>query len=1167
MDADHVVNAEFGAQPSITNTQATEVSSSSAVLGAEVNPEEQATSYYFEYISLADYEANGNSFEGAHPASRAPALPIAIGGGATPVAVAVKVEGLTSATAYRFRAVATSAIGTVEGATASFTTHATVQDFTGQCPGNEAFRTGAGASLPDCRAYEQASPVNKNGGSIQGKAPITRAASDGSAISFEAPGGIPGGNGAQNFPTFVGKRGAGSWATNGLLPSALSGQAAEWLGWSPDFSEAFDEVNKRGQGIALVAKDTASGTETTIVPYTTPSPSYSYVDSSANGATVVFEANDTSHTTLKLTPNAAAGKPNVYAWNRNAPGTIRLAGVLPDGSTPTEGSAAGASAEEYVRDSNRVAADGSVFFEDLQTGLLYQRLNPTAPETAAKDEGACVPDPVFACTIEVSASQKTNGQGDKGRDAAGRSPAAFMAASEDGSAALFLSSEKLTDDATTGPEPGVPAIARADKSDPSDKQLSFIPTAAHEIATDEAAEYVYWTDPAADQIGRAKLDGTDFKADFISGLDEPQGIAVVDQGPSKFVFWTQRGALDGKGKAQTGLGVIGRAELDGAHDVNPGCITGITNPRSIAADASSIYWTMQDISEPEGGTVSKTDLSCVGSVETLLLGGFLSASGDIAVDAGHIYVSVESNSFNNSLIYQFEIDGSGPIFHGNFPINVEAGNGAARLAVDGSHLYWTNSGTSEIGRSDLDGANAKFDFITEAAHPQDLALAGSHLYWAASQGGGGTNPGTDLYRYDRGSGELIDLTVDHADQNGADVQGVLGTSKDASIVYFVANGVLDGIGNSPNEKGESAEPGNCIGRKSQNQSQNDGYCNLYVSHGGVVDFIVRLHEGRVFNAGSTHEEFNGGGSGDFENWVRNRENGKVEDDKTARVNDDGKVLVFRSVNPLTAYDNNGPCGLNAGGTLQVPGRCTEFYRFDYEDKHLACITCDPRGQAPNGPARIASIRPVGIGGATPRTAVLARNLSPDGTRFFFESPDALVAGDTNGQDGCSAWGGGAQVGSSRSCQDVYEWEAPETGSCTESSPAFTASSGGCVYLISTGKSKEASFFADADEEGVNAFFFTFDRLVGQDEDGLMDVYDARVGGGLADQYPAKPGSCSGEACKPLPPPASPGQSSGTASFSGPGNPPHAKAKKKKHHKKKGKGKKGRAAKTNGRMGR
>ena len=141
-----------------------------------------------------------------------------------------------------------------------------------------------------------------------------------------------------------------------------------------------------------------------------------------------------------------------------------------------------------------------------------------------------------------------------------------------------------------------------------------------------------------------------------------------------------------------------------------------------------------------------------------------------------------------------------------------------------------------------------------------------------------------------------------------------------------------------------------------------------------------------------------------------------------------------------------------------------------------------------------------------------------------------------------------------------------TGSC-----ASTAQNGGCLYLISTGKGKEPAFFSDASESGDDAFIFTADQLVAQDKDELIDVYDAKVGGGLPYQSQVEAKPCEGEACKGLPavPPAV--QSPGSSSFSGPANQKPARHHKKKHHKKKKQQKhhkkNKRAAKTTGRASR
>jgi hypothetical protein len=151
---------------------------------------------------------------------------------------------------------------------------------------------------------------------------------------------------------------------------------------------------------------------------------------------------------------------------------------------------------------------------------------------------------------------------------------------------------------------------------------------------------------------------------------------------------------------------------------------------------------------------------------------------------------------------------------------------------------------------------------------------------------------------------------------------------------------------------------------------------------------------------------------------------------------------------------------------------------------------------------------------------------------------------------------GAELQKFPACQDVYEWQAPNSGGCKEASPAFSPLNGGCLYLISTGKDDYPSFFADASQSGNDVFFFTRQGLVGQDKDELLDVYDARVGGGLASQSPVVPVPCeSTDACHgPIPaPPLESSPSSET--FVGPGNAvskPAANKKPKKHKKHKGK---------------
>lgn len=372
-----------------------------------------------------------------------------------------------------------------------------------------------------------------------------------------------------------------------------------------------------------------------------------------------------------------------------------------------------------------------------------------------------------------------------------------------------------------------------------------------------------------------------------------------------------------------------------------------------------------------------------------------------------------------------------------------------------------------------------------------------------------TSQGQDLYAYDTSSGQLSDLTPDSNSADvcpetaipcGAQVQGVIGISDSGEYVYFVASGDLDGAG--------PATTGDCH-READLLS---GACSLYLWHNGETKFIARLggfSDGRNFQPVSY-----------FNESLNN-------DAFTGRVSADGRVLLFRSTRQLTGYDNQG---------------ITELYRYQAGDAAPVCISCNPTGAPPTQSPYLHGINSNGFIFITGEGTVLPRNLSADGNRVFFESADKLVAADTNGDDGCPANGAAASR-----CQDVYEWEAPGAGTCVQGGPAFARQAGGCLYLISSGKANSPAFFADASASGDDVFIFTREALVPQDGDELVDVYDARVGGGLASQYPVTPPSCEREGCRGSGTGAEGSTGASTASFSGAGNPIH-KRHKKRHHK-------------------
>ena len=397
---------------SIDAIAAAKVGQTVAELSAELNPNGADTVCQFEYVDTADYNALAPNPYSA--GATAPCTPADLGPGTADVAASTEISGLQPSTTYHYRLVARNSFGADKSVDHAFTT----------------FPSGSPFQLPDGRAYEQVTPVDKDGGNASGGSNLVESSPSGERVTFFSAAGLPGGTGAQEFPLFLASRTNDGWSTQGLLPSASVASSAEVLGWSADLSQVFEYGSAETAGTTLYtlyARASADGSLRTI---SGPSAAteYQVAASTPEGSDVIFEAEGGA----PLLPKAAAGQDNLYAWDN---GQLSLVGVLPasqGGGAPPGGSFAGpydwegsdpgrggGAAGYYTQET--LSTDGSrMFWTAGGTGQLYVRENGTT-------------------TAQVSASQKTNGSGPGGTDVNGPKPAAFMAATPDGSHAFFTS--------------------------------------------------------------------------------------------------------------------------------------------------------------------------------------------------------------------------------------------------------------------------------------------------------------------------------------------------------------------------------------------------------------------------------------------------------------------------------------------------------------------------------------------------------------------------------------------------------------------------------------------------------------------------------------------------------------------------------------------------------
>jgi hypothetical protein len=372
--------------------------------------------------------------------------------------------------------------------------------------------------------------------------------------------------------------------------------------------------------------------------------------------------------------------------------------------------------------------------------------------------------------------------------------------------------------------------------------------------------------------------------------------------------------------------------------------------------------------------------------------------------------------------------------------------------------------------------------VSESVAPEPAVFwtatpdASEALFSFASSDQESDSPHTgDLYSYD--------IATQTPTLIAAGMRGVLGASEDLSRIYLTSTEVLTA---SPNPEGQSATAGRS---------------NLYLyTEGQGFRYIVDL-------SSALSPDFLGADDNAY---------GPNPYKHLARVSPDGDRLALFAPPSLTGADNVDAVSEEQDG---------QVYLYDASANGgagtLRCVSCNPTGARPTG-REFGATSTLWVASYIPASEYslhAGRVLSDDGARLFFNSFDALLPTDTNGK------------------RDVYEWEAPGSGDCHATDPDYFAGNGGCLSLISTGQSPDDSEFVDAAADGSDVFLTTRQKLLTTDPDDLLDIYDARIGGG----FPAPPppeapcdldaGACEGKGSSPenL-------HGAGSAAFVGPGDP-------------------------------
>lgn len=228
---------------------------------------------------------------------------------------------------------------------------------------------------------------------------------------------------------------------------------------------------------------------------------------------------------------------------------------------------------------------------------------------------------------------------------------------------------------------------------------------------------LYWANFGGSSIDTAQLNGT---GPQVLVAAAGTNLNQVSAGTNGYLYWADYNA-----------NAIGRAKLDGS-DAQPLWLTGADQAAGVTVSSTHIYW-----SEDGNNRVSRASIDGTNADPNFVTG--LTSPHGLALANDSLYIA---NTGADQVL-------RAPLTGGTFEVLANV-TSPQMIAVNSSHIYWTNFRGETVGRSDLDGSNPDEGFIAapSGSWTYGVGVDSDYVYWTnytgASSVGRARLDGTDV---------------------------------------------------------------------------------------------------------------------------------------------------------------------------------------------------------------------------------------------------------------------------------------------------------------------------------------------------------------------------------------------------------------------------------------